>query len=67
MVPVSLSTRQGRAVYRAAAPAVLSPPREFTLTATEAPAAARANDDGHMAGGNGHRDPAVFPWGGEDQ
>lgn len=52
--------RQGRAVYRAPAPAVLTLPGEFTLAATEAPAAGRAN-------GNGHRDAAAFPWGGEDR
>jgi hypothetical protein len=52
--------RQGRAVYRAPAPAVLPVPREFTLAAAGAPAAAGAN-------GNGHRDAAGFPWGGEDQ
>jgi hypothetical protein len=52
--------RQGRAIYRAPAPAVLTPAREFTLTATEAPTAARPN-------GNGHRGAPGFPWGGEDQ
>src|SRR5262249_35025929 len=52
--------RQGRAIYIAPAPAVLSAPREFTLTATEAPADARAS-------GNGHRQAAGFPWGGEDR
>ncbi len=50
--------RQGRAVYTAPEPAVLSAPREFTLTGTEAPAAG--------ASGNGHREAAGFPWGGED-
>ena len=52
--------RQGRAVYKAPVPAVLPAPREFTLATTDAPAIAGAN-------GNGHRDPAGFPWGGEDQ
>jgi type IV secretory pathway TraG/TraD family ATPase VirD4 len=51
--------RDGRAVYQAPARAVLSVPREFTPAAAEAPAAARAN-------GNGHRAPAGSPWGGED-
>jgi hypothetical protein len=51
--------REGRAVYRAPAPAVLSVPRQFTPAAAEAPAAAPAN-------GNGHRHPAGSPWGGED-
>jgi hypothetical protein len=51
--------RQGRAVYIAPAPAVLSAPREFTLTATEAPAP--------RASGNGHRQAAAFPWGGENR
>jgi type IV secretion system protein VirD4 len=52
--------RQGRAVYRAPAPAMVSAPREFTLAAADAPAAAGA-------GGNGHQDAAGFPWGGEDR
>jgi len=52
--------RHGRAIYRAPAPSVLTPAREFTLTPPEAPAGAGAN-------GNGHRDAAGFPWGGEDQ
>jgi hypothetical protein len=51
--------RQGRAVYRAPAPAVLTAPREFTLATADAPAAG--------ANGNGHRDAPGFPWGGEDQ
>jgi hypothetical protein len=40
-------------------PTVLAAPREFTLTATEAPTP--------PASGNGHREAAGFPWGGEDQ
>jgi type IV secretion system protein VirD4 len=51
--------RQGRAVYQAPAPAVLTTTREFTLTATGTPAA-RGN-------GYGHRDTPAFPWGGEEQ
>jgi type IV secretion system protein VirD4 len=51
--------REGRAVCRAPAPAVVSVPREFTRAAAEAPAAARAN-------GSGHRESAGSPWGGED-
>ena len=53
------ASRDGRAIYRAPAPAVLSVPRQFTPAAAEAPAAAPAN-------GNGHRHPAESPWGGED-
>jgi type IV secretion system protein VirD4 len=52
--------RQGRAVYRAPVPVVLPAPREFTLAATDTSAAA-------VADGNGHRDAAGFPWGGEDR
>jgi len=52
--------RHGHAIYRAPAPSVLTPAREFTLTPPGAPAGAGAN-------GNGHRDAAGFPWGGEDQ
>jgi hypothetical protein len=52
--------RQGRAIYRAPAPAVLTPPCEFTLATADAPAPPGAN-------GNGHRDAPAFPWGGEDQ
>jgi type IV secretion system protein VirD4 len=51
--------RDGRAVYRAPVPAMLSVPREFAPAAAEAPATAWAD-------GTGHRDPATFPWGGED-
>jgi len=51
--------RQGRAVYRAPAPALLSAPGEFALPVTEAPPA--------WGNGNGHRDAAEFPWGGEDR
>jgi type IV secretion system protein VirD4 len=51
---------QGRAVYRAPVPAVASMSGEFSRAATEAPAAARAN-------GNGHRHAPGFPWGGEDR
>jgi len=52
--------RHGRAIYRAPAPAVLTPAREFTLATADAPAATRAD-------GNGHRYAPGFPWGGEDQ
>ncbi len=45
---------------RAPAPAVLTPAREFTLATADAPAATRAD-------GNGHRYAPGFPWGGEDQ
>jgi type IV secretion system protein VirD4 len=49
--------RQGRAVYRAPAPAVVSMPRNFA--AADAPAAAHVN-------GNGHRTAVGSPWGGDD-
>jgi type IV secretion system protein VirD4 len=51
--------RHGRAIYHAPSPEVVSVDREFTLTATDAPAA--------QASGNGHREAAGFPWGGEDR
>jgi type IV secretion system protein VirD4 len=51
--------RQGRAVYRASASAVVSAPGDFALTAPEVPAAAHAN-------GNGYRTAAGSPWGGDD-
>jgi hypothetical protein len=58
--------RHGYAVYRAPAPAVLATAREFTLTGTQPPPAARGTSNGR-ADGNGHRRAAEFPWGGEDQ
>jgi hypothetical protein len=48
--------RQGRAVYRAPSPAVLSAVGEFDVPVTEPPAA--------WANGNG-QDTAEFPWGGD--
>ena len=51
--------RQGRAIYQAPSPEVVAVDREFTLTATDAPAA--------QASGNGRREAAGFPWGGEDR
>jgi hypothetical protein len=51
------ASRQGRAVYWAPAPAVISMPRDFTAAAVDAPAAAHAN---------GHRNAVPSPWGGED-
>jgi hypothetical protein len=53
--------RQGRAVYRAPAPALLSAAGEFALPVTEAPPAWGNGN------GNGHRDTSEFPWGGEDR
>jgi hypothetical protein len=51
--------RQGRAVYRAAAPAAVPVPGDFALAAPEVPAGAHAN-------GNGHRNAAASPWGGDE-
>ena len=51
--------RQGRAIYQALSPEVVTVDREFTLTATDASAA--------QASGNGRREAAGFPWGGEDR
>jgi hypothetical protein len=50
--------RHGRAAYRVPATAVLSAAGQVTPPVAEAPA-----DRGN---GNGHGDPAGFPWGGED-
>jgi type IV secretion system protein VirD4 len=49
--------RQGRAVYRAPAPAVVPETRPFALPLLAAPG----------GGGNSHRESGRFPWGGEDQ
>jgi type IV secretion system protein VirD4 len=54
--------RQGRAVYHALAPAIPPETREFALPVTGTPG---GRGNGHT--GNGHRDAASFPWGGEDR
>jgi hypothetical protein len=59
--------RQGRAIYQVPASAPLTGLRQFTLPAPEAPASSAPNGNSHSAGGDGHREPAGFPWGGEDQ
>ena len=51
--------RHGRSIYQAPSPEVVAVDREFTLTATDAPAA--------QTSGNGHREAAGFPWGGEER
>jgi type IV secretion system protein VirD4 len=59
--------RHGRAIYRAPAPAAPAAARALTLPAPEAPAAAGPDGNGRQASGNGHRQAAGFPWGGEDR
>ena len=51
--------RHGRSIYHAPSPEVVAVDREFTLTATDAP--------GAQTSGNGHREAAGFPWGGEER
>ena len=58
--------RHGRAIYRAPAPAAAAS-RAFTLPAPDPPAATAPDGNSHSAGGNGHREPAGFPWGGDDR
>jgi type IV secretion system protein VirD4 len=57
--------RHGRAIYQAPAPAALTAARQFTLPAPQA--ATGPGGNGHRTSGNGHRQAAGFPWGGDDQ
>jgi type IV secretion system protein VirD4 len=59
--------RQGRAIYQAPTPAADTAARQFTLPAPQAPAATGPDGNGRQASGNGHRETAGFPWGGEDR
>jgi type IV secretion system protein VirD4 len=57
--------RQGRAIYQAPAPAAVTAARQITLPAPQA--ATGPDGNGHRTGGNGHRQAAGFPWGGDDR